>query len=77
MPTIMKRRDPLAKDAVDIQARAQKRLKALEDAGNISGRTQAEADAEADIDSIFGPVEVTDPNNDMDWIDKLLNVFGK
>lgn len=53
MPTIMKRRDPLAKESVDIQARGQKRLRAMEEAGKIHGKTPQQAKQDANVDAVF------------------------
>jgi len=73
MATLMKRRDP--KNAVDMQARAQKRLAAMEEALNISGRTQEEADQDAAIDAIFAGED--EEEDDRNWIDKLFDMMSK
>jgi len=43
----------------------------LEEAGDVSGRTQKEADQEAAIDAIFADAE--EEEDDRNWIDKLLD----
>jgi len=71
MPTIWKRRDP--KGAVDIQAKAQKRLAAMKEAGNISGRTQKEADDEQAIDAIFDTTQETEEPDDRSAFQKSID----
>jgi len=46
-------------------------IKRLEEAGDVSGRTQKEADQEAAIDAIFADAE--EEEDDRNWIDKLLD----
>ena len=40
----------------DIYSRGQERIKALEEAGRTSGRTQKEADQEQKIDNVFNDI---------------------
>lgn len=49
-------------------------IERLEEAADISGRTQEEADEEAAIDAIFEDEEEEDDRN---WIDKLFDKISK
>jgi len=72
MPRIMKRRDPLAKDSVDIQAKAAKRVKALNDAGKIHGKTSQEIKSDEAADAPWEDVaEPESKDDDSSWLEQL------
>ena len=71
MPTIMKRRDPLAKESVDIQARALKRKNMYEESGRIHGKTKQELSQEQKIDDVFD----VDENIEQDDQPNILEKF--
>lgn len=83
MPTIMKRRNPLAKESVDIQSRAMKRLKAMEEAGDIMNRTPAEIKQSNSIDDVFDmeapipDIQEQDPGVVNRLIDMVFNANGR
>ena len=60
------------KKRVDIHNRGKDYIKSLEEAGNISGRTQEEADAEAKVDAVFEP-DTEDGEDKRSWLDRLLD----
>jgi len=50
-------------------------IKRLEEAGDVSGRTQEEADQDAAIDAIFAGED--EKEDDRNWIDKLFDRMSK
>ena len=60
------------KKRVDIHNRGKDYIKNLEEARNISGRTQEEADAEAEVDAVFEQ-DTEDEEDKRSWLDRLLD----
>jgi len=49
---------------VDIYSRGNQKIKMLEEAGDISGRTPKEAQREAEIDAMFDTTNIEEPVNE-------------
>lgn len=52
-------------------------VKRLEEAGDISGRTQKEASQEQEIDNVFNDINEKQKSDDKSWIDDVFDMFKK
>ena len=52
-------------------------VKRLEEAGDISGRTQKDVSQEQKIDNVFNDIDNSQENDDKSWIDDVFDIFKK